>query len=696
MAQARYDPVVISRPVASGNQSKFEPIETRMFKKILIANRGEIACRVIKTAKALGIATVAVYSDADAEALHVKMADEAVHIGPAPSSQSYIVIDRILGAIAKTGADAVHPGYGFLSENAAFAEALEKAGVAFIGPPVGAIQAMGDKITSKKLAAEAGVSTVPGHMGLITDADEAVKISSTVGYPVMIKASAGGGGKGMRIAWNDAEAREGFQASKNEAKSSFGDDRIFIEKFVTQPRHIEIQVLGDKHGSVLYLGERECSIQRRNQKVIEEAPSPFLDAATRRAMGEQAVALSKAVGYHSAGTVEFIVDGDRNFYFLEMNTRLQVEHPVTELITGIDLVEQMIRVAAGEKLSFGQDDVKLDGWAIESRLYAEDPYRNFLPSIGRLSRYRPPSEGRKFEDTIVRNDTGVFEGGEISMYYDPMVAKLCTWAPDRLGAIDAMSAALDDFEVEGIGHNLPFLSAVMQHERFRAGRLTTAFIAEEFPDGFQGVEPDAASARKLAAVAVLVHQTLQNRAVQISGTIGNHRRLIGSDWVVSFNDEDLAVTLTTSADGTYVQMKDGAAFAAAGDWTPGRSHATFHVDGTAMGVKIDLNGSAIRLRWRGIDLRVHVRSPRVAALARLMPKKLPPDTSKMLLCPMPGVITAVAVAEGDTVEAGQALATVEAMKMENTLRAERRGVVKRVAVTAGASLAVDELIMEFE
>ncbi|WP_426124841.1 acetyl-CoA carboxylase biotin carboxylase subunit [Pararhizobium sp. PWRC1-1] len=673
-----------------------------MIKKILIANRGEIACRVIKTARKMGIATVAVYSDADADALHVTMADEAVHIGPSPSSQSYIVIDRILEAIRKTGADAVHPGYGFLSENAVFAQALEKAGIAFIGPPVGAIQAMGDKITSKKLAAEAGVSTVPGHMGLIADAEEAVKISASIGYPVMIKASAGGGGKGMRIAWNDAEAREGFQSSKNEAKASFGDDRIFIEKFVTQPRHIEIQVLGDTHGTVLYLGERECSIQRRNQKVIEEAPSPFLDEKTRRAMGEQAVALSKAVGYHSAGTVEFIVDGNRNFYFLEMNTRLQVEHPVTELITGIDLVEQMIRVASGEKLSFGQDDIKRNGWAIESRLYAEDPYRNFLPSIGRLSRYRPPVEGKTSDGIIVRNDTGVFEGGEISMYYDPMVAKLCTWAPEkegapaRLTAIDAMSAALDDFEVEGIGHNLPFLSAVMQHERFRSGNITTAFIAEEFPDGFHGVEPDTASARKLAAVATLVHQALQDRAVQISGTIGNHRRVIGKDWVVTFAGQDHAVTLDASADGPYARLSDGTLFAAAGDWTPGRSHATFNVDGTVMGVKVELAGTGIRLRWRGIDITAHVRSPRVAELARLMPKKLPPDTSKMLLCPMPGVITAVTVIQGETVEAGQALATVEAMKMENILRAERRGVVKRVAVSAGASLAVDELIMEFE
>jgi len=667
-----------------------------MFKKILIANRGEIACRVIKTAKKLGIATVAVYSDADREAMHVRMADEAVHIGPSPSAQSYIVIDKIIDAIRKTGADAVHPGYGFLSENAAFAQALEKEGVAFIGPPVGAIQAMGDKITSKKLAAEAGVSTVPGHMGLIDDADEAVRIAASIGYPVMIKASAGGGGKGMRIAWNDQEAREGFQSSKNEAKNAFGDDRIFIEKFVTEPRHIEIQVLGDKHGNTLYLGERECSIQRRNQKVIEEAPSPFLDPETRKAMGEQAVALAKAVGYHSAGTVEFIVDAKRNFYFLEMNTRLQVEHPVTELITGLDLVEQMIRVASGEKLAFGQDDVKLNGWAIESRLYAEDPYRNFLPSIGRLTRYRPPVEGTRDNGTVTRNDTGVFEGGEISMFYDPMIAKLCTWAPDRQAAVEAMADALDQFEVEGIGHNLPFLTAVMQQQRFRDGRLTTAYIAEEFVDGFHGVAADERSLRKLAAVAVSVNQILQERASQISGTIGNHRRIIGHDWVVGLGDHDIAVTAGSSADGSYVSFADGSTVTIAGDWTPGRTLATFNIDNEPLSVKVDLVGTALRLRWRGIDVVAHVRSPRVAELARLMPKKLPPDTSRMLLCPMPGVITSVTVKAGDTVEAGQALAVVEAMKMENILRAEKRAVVKRVAVAAGASLAVDELIMEFE
>jgi propionyl-CoA carboxylase alpha chain len=667
-----------------------------MFRKILIANRGEIACRVIKTARKLGIATVAVYSDADRDALHVKMADEAVHIGPAASSQSYIVIDRILEAIRESGADAVHPGYGFLSENAHFADALKAAKVTFIGPPVGAIEAMGDKITSKRIAAAAGVSTVPGHMGLIEDADEAARIAASIGYPVMIKASAGGGGKGMRIAWNEAEAREGFRSSKNEAKSSFGDDRIFIEKFVTEPRHIEIQVLGDSQGNIVYLGERECSIQRRNQKIIEEAPSPFLDAATRKAMGEQAVALAREVGYFSAGTVEFIVDSQRNFYFLEMNTRLQVEHPVTELITGLDLVEEMIRVAAGEKLRFGQDDVKLTGWAIESRLYAEDPFRNFLPSIGRLTRYRPPLEGERADGTVVRNDTGVFEGGEISMHYDPMIAKLCTWAPDRLSAIEAMSTALDDFEVEGIGHNLPFLSAVMEQERFRCGRLTTAYIAEEFPDGFQGVSAGERQARLLAAVATFANRRAEQRATRISGALANHPRFVGEDWVVTLGDCAFAAKIVEESGRVLVSLDGMDAVEVASDWLPGRPHAHFRVGGDEAGIKITPAGSGWRLRWRGIDVVARVRSPRVAELARLMPVKAPADTSKMLLCPMPGVITSLTVQPGDSVEVGQTLATVEAMKMENVLRAERRAVVKTVAVKAGASLAVDELIMEFE
>ena len=671
-----------------------------MFKKILIANRGEIACRVIKTARRMGIATVAVYSDADRNALHVKMADEAVHIGPPPAAQSYIAIDRILAAIRQTGAEAVHPGYGFLSENPKFAEALAREGVAFIGPPVGAIEAMGDKITSKKIAAEAGVSTVPGYMGLIEDAEEAVRISGQIGYPVMIKASAGGGGKGMRIAWNDDEAREGFQSSRNEAAASFGDDRIFIEKFVTQPRHIEIQVLADAHGNCVYLHERECSIQRRNQKVIEEAPSPFLDAATRKAMGEQACALAKAVGYTSAGTVEFIVDGARNFYFLEMNTRLQVEHPVTELITGIDLVEQMIRVAAGEALPFAQGDIALNGWAIESRLYAEDPYRNFLPSIGRLTRYRPPVE--KATGTLaVRNDTGVYEGGEISMYYDPMIAKLCTWGPDRGAAIAAMRDALDTFEVEGIGHNLPFCAAVMDHPRFVAGNITTAFIAEEFPEGFQGVTLPAADIERIAASAAAMYRVAEIRRTRISGRMDNHERRVGDDWVVTLQGAAYDAAIAADRAGAVVTLtpRDGGArrsLRVESDWVPGRSLAVLTVDGATITLKVERVTQGYRLRYRGADLRVHVRTPRQADLAALMPVKAPPDTSRFLLCPMPGLVVKISVAEGDEVQEGQALATVEAMKMENILRAERKGRVKRIAAGPGASLRVDDVIMEFE
>ena len=666
-----------------------------MFKKILIANRGEIACRVIKTARKMGIQTVAVYSDADKNALHVRMADEAVHIGPAPANQSYIVIDKIMKAIKDTGAEAVHPGYGFLSENAKFAEALEAAGVAFIGPPVGAIESMGDKITSKKIAQEAGVNTVPGYMGLIEDADEAVKISNEIGYPVMIKASAGGGGKGMRIAWNDQEAREGFQSSKNEAANSFGDDRIFIEKFVTQPRHIEIQVLADTHGNAVYLHERECSIQRRNQKVVEEAPSPFLDEATRKAMGEQSVALAKAVGYASAGTVEFIVDGDRNFYFLEMNTRLQVEHPVTELITGIDLVEQMIRVAAGEKLPMKQEDLKINGWAIENRLYAEDPYRNFLPSIGRLTAYRPPVEGKTATGGIVRNDTGVFEGGEISMYYDPMIAKLCTWGETRADAIEEMRVALDTFEVEGIGHNLPFVAAVMDHERFTSGNMTTAFIAEEYPEGFEGVTLPKEALVKLAAAAAAMNRVAEIRRTQVSGRLGNHERRVGTDWVVSLQGEEFAVSIDADRDGSTVSI-DGQTLRVESDWTPGDSLARLTVGGEPLVVKVGKITQGFRMRFRGADLKVHVRSPRQAELAKLMPEKLPPDTSKLLLCPMPGLIVKIDVAVGDEVQEGQALCTVEAMKMENILRAERKGVVKSVNAAAGDSLAVDDVIIEFE
>lgn len=681
-----------------------------MFKKILIANRGEIACRVIKTARKMGIATVAVYSDADKHALHVEMADEAIHIGPPPANQSYIVIDKIMDAIRESGAEAVHPGYGFLSENPKFAEALDKAGVAFIGPPKGAIEAMGDKITSKKIAQEAGVSTVPGYMGLIADADEAVKISTEIGYPVMIKASAGGGGKGMRIAWNDTEAREGFQSSKNEAAASFGDDRIFIEKFVTQPRHIEIQVLADAHGNAIYLGERECSIQRRNQKVVEEAPSPFLDEATRRAMGEQAVALSKAVGYSSAGTVEFIVDGDKNFYFLEMNTRLQVEHPVTELITGVDLVEQMIRVASGAPLSIAQKDVKLTGWAIENRLYAEDPYRGFLPSIGRLTRYRPPVEvsagpmavagtwhGDAAQgDRAVRNDTGVYEGGEISMYYDPMIAKLCTWGPDRAQAIDAMRVALDSFEVEGIGHNLPFLSAVMDHPKFISGDMTTAFIAEEYPDGFDGVTLNEAALRRVAAACAAMHRVAEIRRTRVSGRMDNHERRVGTAWNVALQGESFDVQVEADHDGSDIRFEDGKTMRVSGQWTPGDTLALMSVDGAPLVLKVGKVSGGFRIRTRGADLKAHVRTPRQAELARLMPEKLPPDTSKLLLCPMPGLVVKIDVEEGQEVQEGQALCTIEAMKMENILRAERKGVVAKIKAAAGDSLAVDEVIMEFD
>jgi propionyl-CoA carboxylase alpha chain len=666
-----------------------------MFEKILIANRGEIACRVIKTARKMGIATVAVYSDADRGALHVAMADEAVHIGPSPAAQSYIVIDKIMAAIAQTGAQAVHPGYGFLSENMHFAAALEAAGVAFIGPPSPAIQAMGDKITSKKIAAQAGVSTVPGHMGLIADADEAAAIAAQIGYPVMIKASAGGGGKGMRIAWNDNEAREGFQSSKNEAAASFGDDRIFIEKFVTQPRHIEIQVLADKHGNCVYLHERECSIQRRNQKVIEEAPSPFLDAATRAAMGQQACALARAVGYTSAGTVEFIVDGARNFYFLEMNTRLQVEHPVTELITGVDLVEQMIRVAAGQPLPFVQDDLKINGWAMESRLYAEDPYRNFLPSIGRLTRYRPPTEGATARGGIVRNDTGVFEGGEISMYYDPMIAKLCTWGPDRAAAIDEMRLALDTFEVEGIGHNLPFVGAVMDHPRFVSGQITTAFIAEEYPEGFTGAVLEPALLARVAAAAAAMNRVAEIRRTKVSGTMDNHERRVGDDWIVTLQGAEFALRVAADHDGSTVHFADGAALRVVSDWTPGQPLARLTVQGAPLVMKVAKISGGFRLRLRGADLKCHVRTPRQAELAKLMLEKAPPDTSKFLLCPMPGLVTKIMVEAGDEVQEGQALATVEAMKMENILKAERKGVVKAVKAAAGASLKVDDVIIEF-
>jgi propionyl-CoA carboxylase alpha chain len=668
----------------------------KIFSKILIANRGEIACRVIKTARNMSIATVAVYSDADLEAEHVKMADEAVYIGASPATQSYLVADNIIAACKQTGAQAVHPGYGFLSERSSFCEALEKQGIIFIGPKTKAIEAMGDKITSKKIAAKAGVSTVPGYLDVITDKDHAARIAKDIGYPVMIKASAGGGGKGMRIAWNDAEAREGFERSKSEAAASFGDDRIFIEKFIEEPRHIEIQVLADAHGNTIHLGERECSVQRRNQKVVEEAPSPFLDEATRKAMGEQAVALASAVDYQSAGTVEFIVDKNRKFYFLEMNTRLQVEHPVTELITGIDLVEQMIRVAAGEKLTLKQSDIRLNGWAIESRLYAEDPYRNFLPSMGRLTRYRPPKEG-KHGNTIVRNDTGVTEGSDISTFYDPMIAKLCTWAPDRLQAIDAMADALDRFVVEGIGHNLPFCAALMQHPRWREGRLSTAFIAEEYPDGFKPVTPAAEAVKHLSIAATVFSHIAGERSAGISGTRFNQAakrasetknvRIAGSDLHVSVID----------LEKNYVVMLDGKSLGVVEtNWLPGDTLAKIKVEGTTHIIKVDLTPTGFRLRQRGFDVKAQVFSRRVARLAAMMPAKNPPDTSNLLLCPMPGLIVKIEVSVGDQVQEGQILAIVEAMKMENVLRAEKAGKIARIPVKAGDSLAVDDVIMEFE
>ena len=668
-----------------------------MFKKILIANRGEIACRIIKTARRMGVATVAVYSDADARALHVEMADEAVRIGPAQAAQSYLVIEKIVEACRATGAEAVHPGYGFLSERAAFPAALEAAGIVFIGPNPGAIEAMGDKIESKKAAAKAGVSTVPGYMGVIGDEAEAVRIAGEIGYPVMIKASAGGGGKGMRIAHDDAETREGFTRARSEAKSSFGDDRVFIEKFIVDPRHIEIQVLGDRHGNVIYLGERECSIQRRNQKVIEEAPSPLLDEATRRAMGEQAVALAKAVNYDSAGTVEFVAGQDRSFFFLEMNTRLQVEHPVTELVTGIDLVEQMIRVAAGEPLKLAQKDVTLKGWAVESRIYAEDPYRNFLPSTGRLTRYRPPAEAVHGEVTV-RNDTGVFEGGEISIYYDPMIAKLVTHAPDRLTAIHAMADSLDGFYIDGIQHNVPFLSAIMENPRWQSGHLSTGFIREEFPDGFAGVEPGEALAATMAAVAVALDHT-ENRIKRSIRPQANGKPVMFSpDRRVKLGDAWIAARITAD-DGERVDVALGGAGAAPmrieSAWLPGEAVCRGVIDGRPVTAQVRRLINGYRLSHRGADLKAYVYTAREAELVRLMPEKAPPDTSRTLLCPMPGLVVSINVVEGQEVKAGETLAVVEAMKMENVLRAERDVTVKAIRAASGDTLAVDAVIMDF-
>ena len=678
-----------------------------MFSKILIANRGEIACRVIQTCKRMGIATVAVYSDADARAPFVKMADEAVHIGPAPASESYLLADKIIEACKQTGAEAVHPGYGFLSERASFVEALDKEGIVFIGPPAKAIAAMGDKIESKKLAKEAGVNTVPGSKDAIDTTEEALKISNEIGYPVMMKASAGGGGKGMRLAWNDKDVEEGFEATKREGLNSFGDDRVFIEKFIEDPRHIEIQILADRQGNTLYLNERECSIQRRHQKVVEEAPSPFVTPAMRKAMGEQAVALSQAVGYFSAGTVELIVSGadktGESFYFLEMNTRLQVEHPVTEAITGVDLVEWMIRVAAGEELPFKQEDIKIDGWSIETRVYAEDPYRNFLPSIGRLVRYEPPvpgwtgasgpagRRGHEMGGGGIRVDDGVFEGGEVSIFYDPMIAKLITWGPTRDAAADLQVEALDAFRVEGPGHNIDFLSAIMQHPRFRSGELTTGFIAEEYPEGFQGAAVNEPRLKLVAALIAGAQCSVMAHEGQISGRLDGAPK-VPSDWVVKIDGRKFAVVL-----GEGGATVDGEWITGTTDWQPGMVLAAANGNGENLAIQLRRTSSAIwALTTRGKTHEGLAVPARLAPLLDHMIEKEPPDLSKMLICPMPGLLVKLHVAEGDEVQPGQPLATVEAMKMENILRAEKEGTISSINAAEGDSLAVDEVILELE
>jgi len=673
-----------------------------MFKKILVANRGEIACRVFRTAKRMGIATVAVYSDADARSPHVLMADEAVRLGPAPAAESYLKAELILLAAKETGADCIHPGYGFLSERESFAKACAEAGIAFVGPPPNAIAAMGDKIESKKLAKEAGVNVVPGFLGEIADTDEAVRIATDIGYPVMMKASAGGGGKGMRLAYSEQDVREGFEATKREGLASFGDDRVFIEKFIESPRHIEIQVLGDQHGNILYLNERECSVQRRHQKVVEEAPSPFVTPAMRKAMGEQAVALARAVGYYSAGTVELIVSGadttGESFYFLEMNTRLQVEHPVTEEITGLDLVEQMIRVAAGEPLSITQDQVGINGWSVENRVYAEDPYRGFLPSIGRLVRYNPPEStpsSTQADEPRTRVDDGVAEGGEVSMFYDPMIAKLVTWAPTREAAIDAQIAALDAFEIEGPGTNIDFLSALMQHPRFRDGALTTGFIAEEYPDGFHGAPADADLKRHLAAIAAFAATAQADRARRIDGQLGS-RLQPPHAWAARIDGEDHAVAVST--DGITV---DGEALDIALEYTPGDRMVEAEIgrengEYAQLTVRILPIRSGFRLTTRGASHDVRVLPAHAAPYAQHMIEKVPPDLSRFLIAPMPGLLVRLDVGAGDAVEAGQPLAVVEAMKMENILRAQKAGRVKAVSAAAGDSLAVDQIILEME
>jgi propionyl-CoA carboxylase alpha chain len=672
-----------------------------MFAKLLIANRGEIACRIIRTARRLGIVTVAVHSDADRDALHVDMADEAVPIGPAAATQSYLDMAKIIAAAKGTGADAIHPGYGFLSENASFARALAEAGIVFVGPNIKAIEAMGDKIESKKLAAKAKVSTVPGHLGVIKDAKEAIKIADEIGYPVMIKASAGGGGKGMRIAYSRKEVEEGFTSSKSEAKSSFGDDRVFIEKYIEEPRHIEIQVLGDKHGNVIHLGERECSIQRRNQKVVEEAPSPFIDAKTREAMGAEAVALAKAVGYDSAGTVEFIVDKDRNFYFLEMNTRLQVEHPVTELVTGLDLVEEMLKVAAGEKLSLKQKDVKLKGSAVEVRIYAEDPSRNFLPSTGRLVRYRPPRLGTSGGVTT-RLDSGVEEGGEISVYYDPMIAKLVTHAPKRLAAIEHMGTALDAFAIDGFRHNIPFLAVLMRNERWKEGRLSTKFIAEEFPQGFKPPQPEGAVRDVLVGVAASIDHLSNERRREITQQMHGEPVRFAETRIVELGEERVRVTVEGGVDGPMTVTIGGEGTGEAkrrinlaSCWWFGSPIWEGTIDGAPVAVQVRPILNGVMLTYQGVEIAARVFTERETELSTLMPVKELPDTSKFLLCPMPGLVVSLNVSVGQEVAAGDPLCVVEAMKMENVLKAERDAKVAKVLAKPGDSLNVDAVILEF-
>ncbi len=664
-----------------------------MFSKILIANRGEIAVRIIKTAERMGIRTVQVYSEADAGSLAVEMADETILIGPAPAAQSYLLEDRIVDAVRQSGAEAVHPGFGFLSENSGFARRLESENISFIGPNPHAIEAMGDKITSKKFAAEAGVSTVPGHLGLIDTTDHAVQIANEIGYPVMIKASAGGGGKGIRVAHSDDDMAEGFAAVKAEALNAFGDDRVFIEKFIVNPRHIEIQVLGDKHGNIVHLFERECSIQRRNQKVIEEAPSPLLDAKTRRAMGEQAIALARAVNYDSAGTVEFVAGQDKSFFFLEMNTRLQVEHPVTELITGIDLVEQMIRSAAGEKLAFGQDDLKIDGWAIESRIYAEDPYRGFLPSIGRLIRYEQPEEGPQEGPEgpyVVRNDSGVREGDEISMFYDPMIAKLCAWAPTRAGAVAGMSRALEDTHLAGVGHNVPFLAAVMDQDRFRSGELSTAYIKDEFPDGFHGVPAGPLQRDILVATGMALHEIVSDQSGDPSDRI---------HWIVQLDREPVSVSLGYDDDEALVlDVDNGDRLLRLSeiDWRPGLAQFRAVLDDQPFTAEIRRVADGWDIRTRATKARVRVMTPRIADLYARLPEKVAADTSKLVLSPMPGLVVSIAVVPGQEVKTGETVAIIEAMKMQNILKAERDGVVKAVSARAGDPVAADDVLVEFD